>query len=180
MLSSVSRYSVFGFGIRNLISGEKILSSEIELPNIVIDGSITVTNLDIPTPDQQLTQNSVIENWAYDLDKYPLTKGESFDEKVINLSIENILSTLRGERLFNENFGSILPLIEFEQLNYNSAFDLLNSLLVSIRRFEKRITVIKDKIELNIITEENALTLVIPYIVNRTGLENTFNRKIIL
>jgi len=125
-------------------------------------------------------ENETIDSWAYDLDKQPLTKGEAFDEHAINLSIENILSTLRGERLFNENFGSILPLVLFEQLDYNSAYDLLNSLLSSIRRFEKRITVIKEQVELNILNDNNSFTLVIPYIINRTGLVSRFNKKVVL
>ena len=136
------------------------------------------TNQDIL--DAQLVGESTVHNWAYDLHKQPLTKGEVFDEDVINLSIENILSTLRGERLFNENFGSILPLVLFEHLNYNSAFDLLNSVLIAIRRFEKRITVKIDEVELNILTNENAFTLIIPYVVNRTGLTNTFTKKVVL
>jgi hypothetical protein len=130
--------------------------------------------------DAQIVGEPRIDNWAYDLHKQPLTKGEAYDEDVINLSIENILSTLRGERLFNENFGSILPLVVFEQLDYNSTFDLLESILTAIRRFEKRVTVLKDQVELNILTNENAFTLIIPYIINRTGLSNTFSKKVVL
>ena len=130
--------------------------------------------------DQQEIGEPVVSNWAYDLDKEVKTKGESFDGDVINLSIENILSTLRGERLFNETFGSILPLVLFEHLNYDSAYDLLSSLLSSIKRFEKRVTVLTEQVELNIITDQNAFTLVIPYIINRTGLSNSFSKKVVL
>ena len=158
------------------------ISANLSIPALSVTGvgvlSFTADPQD--SLDAQLVGEPKVDNWAYDLDLEPLTKGDAFNEHVINISIENILSTLRGERLFNENFGSILPLVLFNQINYNSAFDLLESLLTSIRRFEKRITVIKDQVELNVLTNDNAFTIVIPYIINRTGLINSFAKKVVL
>lgn len=157
-------------------------SANIIIPVVSVSG---VASLDFSTTpqdilDSQLVGEKKVDSWAYDLDIKPITKGEAYDSDVINLSIENILSTLRGERLFNDRFGSILPMVFFEQLDYTSSYDLLESLLTSIKRFEKRITVIQDQVELNILTDQNAIILIIPYIINRTGLTNRFSKKVVL
>lgn len=130
--------------------------------------------------DDLLESEYESEKWAYDLHKNALTKGEVFNEDVINVSLENILSTITGERIFLVNFGTILPLVTFEQLNLESAQDLLNIILRAIRRFEKRITVVTDQVKMDLLPEENALTLIIPYIINRNGLISSFSKKVIL
>jgi len=121
-----------------------------------------------------------VEEYAYDLDKNILSQGEIINDKAINASIENILSTIRGEKLFSPRFGTILPLVTFEQLNLDSAQELVSILLRDIRRYEKRVTVIKEQVKMDLRTDENSLTIVIPYIINRNGLSSTFARKIVL
>ena len=52
----------------------------------------------------------VLENYAYDLSKHVTKNGDEKDESAINQSIENILLTNFGERVFRPNFGSNLLL----------------------------------------------------------------------
>jgi len=120
------------------------------------------------------------DSWAYDMDKDTRLTGEAYDEDAINNSIENILMTIPGERVFYPYFGSPLTLMVFEQLNKVNGEQLLNGVIEAIKRWETRITIREEQVELNIIQDENAITLVLPYEINRTGLTGTFARKIIL
>jgi len=125
-------------------------------------------------------ENETIDTWAYDLSKGIDSVDEVFDDKAINVSIENILSTLRGERLFAPIFGSNLTAEIFEIIDLTRAENLLDELLYSISLFEDRVTVIPSEVELNVLTDTNTMTLVIPYIINRNGLTGRFSRKIVL
>ena len=164
------------------ISGGNVGEGNIDLPEIQVDGEVVLYNPDLPqnTIDELLVGEPDVGSWAYDLAKNALRTGEVFDEDAVNLSIENILSTLRGERIFNPEFGTILPLLIFEQLSVENAQQLLSTLLRAIKRFEKRVTVIDNEVRMNILTEENAFTLEIPYRIDRTGLIHTFAKKVIL
>ena len=168
----------------NFISAGDVVvrTNNITLPEITLEGIGVLFNNNLPENeiDRLLQQQQDIGNWAYDLAKRTLSKGECFDEDVINLSIENIIATLRGERVFNPNFGTILPLITFELLDYESAQDLVRILLRAIRMFERRITVIESDVMINILTEQNAFELTIPYRINRNELIHTFNKVVVL
>ena len=119
-------------------------------------------------------------NFAYDLHKDVLTKGEATDEEAIGISIENILSTAFGERVFNPYFGSVLPFQLFENITEENGEDLLDKLIEAVETWETRITIVKDKAHLGLLTDENAMTLYLPYIVKSSGVTSRFNKKIIL
>jgi len=153
-----------------------ILTGSITLPEFSINGSITINN---PIETTEL-KTETIQDYAYDLSKKTKTKGEVLNEDAINLSIENILSTLRGERLFSPFFGSKLQVQIFESIDIFTARNLLDELLYIIDLWEDRITVIVHQVELDVLTEKNQLNIVIPYIIKRNGLTGTFARKIIL
>ncbi len=118
--------------------------------------------------------------FAYDIDKDVKEIGEVSNENAINNSIENILLTGYGERIFLPYFGSPLGLVVFESLNNVNGEKILDEILNAIKRWETRITIIEREVELNILKDQNTITLVIPYIINRSGLKSTFSRKIIL
>ena len=169
---------VSGTGIVNIYT----TLSDLIIPSVTITGIGTVT---LPTDPQdvldvQLVGEPYIDNWAYDISKDVKDEGEVLNDKAINVSIENILSTLRGERLFAPYFGSTLPIQIMEQIDVFQAENLLDELLFSIDLWEDRITIIKSEIILNILTNENSMTLILPYIINRNGLTGKFSRKIIL
>jgi phage baseplate assembly protein W len=126
-----------------------------------------------------INTNLFSANWAYDIHRNVLTKGEAIDTDVIDQSIASILGTAFGERLFNPFFGSILPYTLFETINKTTGEQLLDKVVNAIKQWEDRITVIEDKVKLKILTDENSIIIEIPYIVNQNGKSSTFKKKVI-
>jgi phage baseplate assembly protein W len=120
------------------------------------------------------------DTFAYDIHKGARRIGEAFDEDAINLSIENILMTNPGERLFLPNFGSPLTAMIFETIDQTNGELLLDAIITAIRDWETRIIILEEQIRMDVRVDENALILVIPYRINRNGLIGTFSRKVIL
>ena len=116
--------------------------------------------------------------FAYDLSKNIITKGEIFDVDVINQSIENILSTIRGERMFLLPYGSELPVVIFENLDETNGDLLLEKLLDAIEVWEDRISVFREQVKMNINFGKNSLTLELPYRINENNITGTFVRNI--
>lgn len=125
-------------------------------------------------------QKEYSDIFAYDIDKDVRGFGEATNDFAINNSIENILLTSFGERLFLPYFGSPLGYIVFESLNNTNGERILDEIISAIKRWETRISIVESEVELNIFKDQNTVTLVIPYIISRTGLKSTFSRKIIL
>lgn len=119
------------------------------------------------------------ENYAYDLNKNNRKGKELFDEDVLDQSIEMILGTKRGERLFNRSFGTGLFLYLFENINENIGERILEDILNSIKRFEDRILVDTNNVKLDVYPDDNAITITIPYKIVRTGQRMVFKKKII-
>jgi phage baseplate assembly protein W len=61
------------------------------------------------------------EDWAYDLNKSLFKGKELFNEDVISQSLDSIIGTIAGERLFNRSFGTGLFLYLFENLDNSTA-----------------------------------------------------------
>lgn len=119
------------------------------------------------------------ESWAYDLSKDMFNKGEIYDEDVINQSIELILSTIFGERIFNIYVGSELASMLFENFTGGDGEGLFDSILKSIERWEDRITISYEDSTLRILSNDNAIILNIVYRINRNNIVTSFKRKII-
>lgn len=119
-------------------------------------------------------------SFAYDLSKDIIRQGEVFDTDVINQSIENILSTVRGERLFLLPFGSDLPLILFEELNPGNGERILDAILDAIETWEDRIILLRDSARLRVDSSQNMLHIWIPYRIKNTAITTTFERKVFL
>lgn len=119
-----------------------------------------------------------INNFALDLNKKVLTKVDAVDDEVIKQSIEMILMTNVGERLF-EDFGSGLNLIPFERLDASSAESLLDNIIKTITRYEKRVTIISSQCSINISKVNHYVALKITYYKNVDGSSGEFNKKII-
>tara|TARA_Y100000310_G_C20704363_1_gene833716 strand:+ start:1745 stop:2134 length:390 start_codon:yes stop_codon:yes gene_type:complete len=117
------------------------------------------------------------DTWAYDLDK-ELTRGEITDVDVINQSIEAILSTLPGERLFNPQFGSNFQLRIFDTMDEDFLETLIDDTVGALQRWESRITIIEEDFRINIFTDSNSVDIFIPYIINERRLKAAFERKI--
>ena len=99
------------------------------------------------------------DSFAYDLSKNIISKGEIFDKDAINQSIENILSTLFGERVFRPFFGSRLPATLFEIVTAEEAEKLLDDLIDSIAIFEDRIEIFSEEAEINLRPDQNTLDI---------------------
>jgi len=118
------------------------------------------------------------DRFAYDLSKDLVHTGEVWDVAVINQSIETILTTSYGERVFNLGFGSPLQFHLFEGMNKNQGEKLVNEIIEAIKRWENRITISESDVRL--IAEDNSYTLKIPYTININNIRSTFQKKIII
>lgn len=124
-------------------------------------------------------EQSKNRNYAYDLAKKVLTKGEVLNTEAINVSLENILSTSFGERIFLLEFGSPLFSSMFENLNENTGDALLDKIIQCIEKWEDRIFIHKTLCKLQIIVDQNTLVLSIPYSIIQNNLTGTFKKRIV-
>lgn len=116
--------------------------------------------------------------WAYDISKKVMTKGELTDEQAISQSIEMILATSFGERLFNPYFGSTLPLQLFENFHKKDAETLVNQILDAIELWEDRVVVDRKNTRMKFYSGDNVLDISIPYYIPRKQVTSVFNKKI--
>lgn len=118
------------------------------------------------------------DHYAYDISKNVLSKGEIYDTEVLSQSIEMILTTMFNERLFNTSFGSVLPSYLFDFINENSGEKLLDDIITAIHRWEDRVIVIAGSATLQILNDQNAVILTLPYYVKQNGTNSIFKKKI--
>lgn len=122
--------------------------------------------------------NYFLNNFALDLNKKVLTNVDAVDKDVIHQSLEAILLTGVGERVF-EDFGSFLQTILFHRLDENNAENLLDEIISTISRYENRITIISNSCALNISRATQTMRLKIVYYINSDGAVGEFNKKIV-
>jgi phage baseplate assembly protein W len=118
------------------------------------------------------------DHYAYDISKNVISQGEIHDKDVLSQSIEMILCTMFNERLFNPNFGSVLPTYLFDFINENSGEKLLDDIIESIKRWENRITIIESQAALQILDDQHAIILTLPYIINQRNTAGVFKKKL--
>ena len=63
------------------------------------------------------------------------------DIESIYQSLNNILNTIPGERLFNPEFGLDLSSWLFDLMNESNAFSILSEIVGAVNRWEPRVTV---------------------------------------
>jgi len=122
---------------------------------------------------------STRDNWAYDIAKNINTKGEVWDDVAIKQSIETILTTSYGERVFNPFFGSPLYSFISETISQQTAERLLDSIIKAIKRWEDRITILENSVKMIISYDSHAITLKIPYIIKKLNIVSSYDKKII-
>jgi phage baseplate assembly protein W len=116
--------------------------------------------------------------FAYDLNVNLFAIGESRNEEAINTSIINILLSRFGEYLFEPRIGSSLGATIFERIDANNGEDLLDTVLSEIENIEKRIILQRANAKMSVYSDQNSMTLYIPYVVKETGKAFDFNKKI--
>jgi phage baseplate assembly protein W len=122
---------------------------------------------------------NISERWAYDIDKNPIDQGEIWDADVINQSIEMILSTIPGERVFNPSFGYGLQTKIFDLFSQEEAETILDEIANVIKFWEDRITILESEMKVIANVDKNYIILIIPYIIKRTQIQSVFKKKII-
>lgn len=113
--------------------------------------------------------NQIYSDFLNDLNPHPVMKDvvRYVNEASINRSIRNLLSTNRGERLYQPNIGSDINKLLFEPMD-NTIAELI-SIAVSdtIRQHEPRAKVIK--VDVKEFQEQNAYLIDVYYmIINRS------------
>jgi phage baseplate assembly protein W len=102
-------------------------------------------------------------NYALDLSKKPFSQVQVTDAAAISQSMEAIIMTSKGERVFNPNFGSTLSANIFKLMTEKKGEAILDYLIELLRRYEKRITIYDDKCSIDINSDLHILTLNIAY-----------------
>ena len=116
--------------------------------------------------------------WAYDLAIGSLKSDGLVNEDVINQSIEMILATPIGTRLFNLSFGSNFSLRIFDNMSETYLRRVLEDTLNAISTWEDRIIVIEEDVELIANPDTNSISLTIPYLILERNILGTFSKII--
>jgi len=128
-----------------------------------------------------LNQESLREyanHWAVDIDNKILSVGEIYNVDVINRSIETILSTTLGSRLFNIGFGSDFSLRIFDNMDISYLEQMIVDTADSIEYWEDRIAIIRDEMSIVVNADNNTVLLTIPYIIKRRKILAEFKKVI--
>jgi phage baseplate assembly protein W len=123
---------------------------------------------------------SVTDTYAYDLSKNILSEVEVTNDKAISLSIENILLTMFGERVFLYSFGSVLQYTLFDAITESDAITIFESIMDSIELWEGRIILDRQNAKLDLFLDNNTMLLQIPYVIRNSGIVSNFKKKVIL
>ena len=121
---------------------------------------------------------NIRDRFAYDISKDIVNEGEIWDTEVINQSIEMIIGTSYGERLFNLEFGSPLSLSLFENMSTANSNRLVTDIIKAIETWEDRITIISSQVVLEV-KNDNSYLLSIPYIINKNNIKSVFQKKLL-
>ena len=125
------------------------------------------------------TLRNISERWAYDIDKNPIDQWEIWDVDCINQSIELILGTLPGERIFNPSFGFGLQYRIFNLFSPDQAESILDEISSALKKWEDRITIIERQMRVIANVDNNSIILIIPYIIKRNQIKSIFKKKIV-
>ena len=119
-----------------------------------------------------------IDNYAIDLSKKSISVSDVYDSQALLQSVENIILTIPGERVFQLDFGSPLMTTTFRNINEQNGERLLDAIVDAINKFEPRVRVISSKCVLQLIPSQNSLNIVIPFIVIKSGAYLEYNKKL--
>ena len=118
------------------------------------------------------------DDWALDASYNLYSVVEIKNVQVINQSIEMILATPIGTRLFNLNFGSNFSIRIFDNMNPSYLQTVIDDTVNKIEMWEDRILVLKDDVNLSVNPDSNEMFLTIPYIIKARNIKGSFAKYI--
>ena len=118
------------------------------------------------------------DDWALDASYNLFSTVEIKNIEVINQSIEMILATPIGTRLFNLNFGSNFSIRIFDNMNPSYLQTVIDDTVNKIEMWEDRILVLKDDVNLSVNPDSNEMFLTIPYIIKARNIKGSFAKYI--
>jgi len=121
---------------------------------------------------------NIRDRFAYDISKDIINEGEIWDVDVINQSIEMIIGTSYGERIFNLGFGSPIFSELFEGMTSTNSDKLVSGVIEAIETWEDRITILSSEVVLEV-KNDNSYLLSIPYIINKNNIKSIFQKKLL-
>ena len=101
-----------------------------------------------------------------------------FDLDAINASIENILGTNQGERVFLPEFGSAINDAVFEPISETTANIILNLIIDAIDTWEPRVEIVLSESFVAPNFDRNFYDVTIRYRILGLSQEGTFNKAL--
>lgn len=97
--------------------------------------------------------------------------------EAVEQGIDNLLNTVRGERLFRPDFGTVLDSVIFDPAHEYTKYGVITALHNTLRQ-EERIELVRVDVELY--PEENAIEVVVEYRITGSTEAFIYKRKITL
>jgi len=104
-----------------------------------------------------------------DFNEFQISGNLLYDLADIYQSIDNILNTVPGERLFNPEFGCYIERYLFQPIDDATAFAILGEIVSSVSRWEPRITVNFGQSSVTPNGLNNGYDLILAFTVNGLG-----------
>lgn len=98
---------------------------------------------------------------------------------VINSMIDNILTTIPGDRVYEPEFGSEFPLLLFEPCDEETAWRMETAVYDALKRWLPYITVILGKLNIQPVNDEAAFRCIIHYELKVGGIQGKYQAKFI-
>jgi phage baseplate assembly protein W len=102
-----------------------------------------VTRADKNTP--LLNQDQIYSDFLTDLNPHPVSKDivKFINERAVARSVRNLLSTNRGERLYQPDIGSDITSLLFEQMTDGMSTTISNLIYATLERYEPRAKILR-------------------------------------
>ena len=96
----------------------------------------------MPAYDSQERRSRGFRDISLSFDPHPVTKDITIlrDTECIRTSVSNIVQTIRGERFFDEFFGSNIRSSFFEFVDFANAASIETEIREAIKNFEPRVS----------------------------------------
>ena len=119
------------------------------------------------------------EKYAYDLDHDIFSVGEVTDAEAISVSIQNIISTIFGQLVFEPGIGSQTGLTTFTNFTEQDASTFFDNLVQTIEAIETRCSIIREDSNVDIYKNENSMDIKLTFQVIGDGDDiGTLEREI--